>query len=172
MKSISALVMTFALVLSVHASDVTVKISKVHLCCDGCVNGVQKAIGAVPGVTASTDKNAGTVDLTGPDNLTVQKAADGLVAAGYFGKSSSPSVKINNTTGAKGQKVQLLGVKGVHLCCGKCVKAVDEALKSVSGVEKHTAARGVKSFEITGDFSDVEVFAALQKAGMTGKAVR
>ena len=49
------------------------------------------------------------------------------------------------------------------------VSAVDEALKSVSGVKSHTAEKGKKSFEVAGDFNDKEVFTALQKSGLTGK---
>jgi copper chaperone CopZ len=165
-----SLVAALALVLAVHASDVTVKISKVHLCCGGCVSGVEKAVSKVDGVTASADKDAGTVTLTGPDTATVQKAADALVKAGYFGKSSDPSIKIKSNTKAKGETVQSLDVSGVHLCCGKCVKTIDEALKSVQGVKSHTAAKGAKSFEVTGDFNDKDVFTALQKAGFTGTA--
>jgi hypothetical protein len=37
----------FALVLSA-AAEVTVKISDVHICCKGCVNGIEKAVSAVP----------------------------------------------------------------------------------------------------------------------------
>ena len=171
MKSpIAALLLASAFGLSVHAADVAVKISNVHLCCKSCVTGVEKAVGEVPGASASVDKDAGTVGLSGPSAETVQKAADALVAAGYFGRSSDSKVRINDSTGAKGQKVQSLQVNGVHLCCGKCVTAVDEALKTVSGVKAHTAVKGVKSFEVTGDFNDKAVFAALQKAGLTGKA--
>jgi copper chaperone CopZ len=74
-----------------------------------------------------------------------------------------------SATGAKGEKVQSLKVDGVHLCCGKCVKSVNTALESVTGVKANTATKGAKSFEITGDFNDKEVFAALQKAGLTGQ---
>ncbi len=129
----------FSLVLSAHAAEVTTKLSDVHLCCQNCVKGVQAAISKVPGATASVDKGEGTVKLAGPDTATVQKAADALVAAGYFGKSSDPSIKISSNTGAKGKQVQSLKVEGVHLCCGKCVTAVDEAVKSVSGVKSDTA---------------------------------
>jgi copper chaperone CopZ len=58
----------------------------------------------------------------------------------------------------------------MHLCCGKCVKAVDHALKSVPGVKEHNATKGAKSFDVTGDFNDQDVFAALQKEGFAGKA--
>ena len=116
------------------------------------------------------DKDAGTVTLAGPDAATVQKAADALVAAGYFCSSNDAAIKIKNSTGAKGAKVQTLQVNGVHLCCGKCVTAVDEALKAVPGVKSHTAEKGAKSFAVTGDFTDKDVFTSLQKAGLTGKA--
>jgi copper chaperone CopZ len=131
---------------------------------------VQTAVSKVEGVTAAADRDAGTVTLTGADKAALQKAADALVAAGYFGKSSDSSIKISNQTGAKGQKVQSLKVEGVHLCCGKCVSAVDDALKTVPGVKSHTAAKNTKSFEVTGDFNDKEVFGALQKAGLSGQA--
>jgi hypothetical protein len=49
---------------------------------------------------------------------------------------------------------------------------VDEALKSVSGVKSHTAVKGAKSFDVSGDFNDKEVFSALQKAGLAGKAAK
>jgi copper chaperone CopZ len=91
------------------------------------------------------------------------------VAGGYFGKSSDASIKINADTGAKNQKVQSLKIEGLHLCCGKCVKAVTEALATVPGVTGNTAAKGAKSFEVTGDFNDKDVFDALQKAGLTGQ---
>jgi len=95
-----------------------------------------------------------------------------LVAAGYFGKSSNAGVKLAPNTRAKGAKVQTLKVEGVHLCCGKCVSAVDKAVKSVSGVQEHTAKKNVESFEVTGNFNDKEVFDALQKAGLSGKVAK
>jgi hypothetical protein len=81
------------------------------------------------------------------------------------------SVKLANETGAKGEKVKSLKMEGVHLCCGKCVKAVDKATASVSGVKAHTATKGAKSFEVTGDFNDKDLMTALQKEGLTGKIV-
>src|SRR6266536_6638195 len=116
-------VAAFALTVSVRAGEVSDKITDVHLCCPSCVKGVKKAVEGVQGATASANQDAGTVSLTGPDTATVQKAADALVAAGYFGQSSDSKIKINDRTGAKGKMVQSLQVNGVHLCCGKCVEA-------------------------------------------------
>lgn len=169
-KLFASLVAVSALAWSAQATDVSAKITDVHLCCQGCVKGVQKAIAEVPGASVTVDQDNDTVTLTGPDTATVQKAADALVAAGYFGKSADDSIKLNADTGAKNAKVQSLKIKGVHLCCGKCVKAVNEALAGVPGVTANTAAKGAKSFEVAGDFNDKDVFDALQKAGLTGKA--
>ncbi len=157
--------------LSVRA-EVSAKISGVHLCCPSCVKGVEKAVGDAKDVTATVDKDAGTVTLTGPDKAAVQKAADALVAAGYFGKSSNQDIRIISDTGAKGKKVETLKLEGVHLCCGKCVSAVDKAVKSVPGVKEQTAKKNAESFDVTGDFDDKEVINALQKAGLTGKVAK
>lgn len=172
MKSI--LVSSFlavALAISARAADVSVKLTDVHLCCHGCVNGVEKAVSGVNGVTATSDMDADTVSLTGPDTASVQKAVDAIVAAGYFGKSSDPAITVNADTGAKDQKVQSMKIENVHLCCGKCVKSVNQALGAVPGVTGNTAAKGAKSFTVTGDFNEQDAMAALQKAGLTGHVV-
>jgi len=151
------------------AADSTAKISDVHLCCKGCVNGVEKAVSKVPDVKADVDQDAGTVTLTGPNAEAVQKAADAMIAAGYFGKPADNSVKMSADTGAKGEHATKATVEGVHLCCGKCVKAVDKAVNATMGAKAHTATKGAKTFEVTGDFNDKDLAAALQKEGLTGK---
>ena len=166
---ILTVIAAFVLSLSARAADVTVKISEVHLCCKNCVAGVEKALEKVDGAKVEADQEAGTVTITGPDTVTVQKAAAALIKGGYFGKSSDPAIKMNARSGAKDQKVQSVKVEGVHLCCAKCVKAVDHAVKSVPGVKEQTAVKGAKSFEVTGDFNEKELFAALQKEGLCGK---
>ena len=153
-------------------AETSTKISDVHLCCQGCVKGVEKAVANVKEVSASVDEDAGTVTLAGPDKAAVQKAANALVAAGYFGKSSNDEIKLSTDTGAKGKKVQTLKLEGVHLCCGKCVSAADKAMKSVSGVREHTAKKNAASFEVTGDFNDSEVLKALQNAGLNARVAR
>jgi periplasmic mercuric ion binding protein len=171
-KLFASAILGLALTVSVRAADVSVKLAGVHLCCQSCVKGVQKAVGQVPGVTAEADQDEGAVSLTGPDTATVQKAVDALVAAGYFGKSGNADIKVNAHTGARDQTVQSLQVEGVHLCCNKCVKSVNEALGSVTGVTANTAAKDAKTFTVTGNFNDKQVFDALQHAGLTGKAAK
>jgi copper chaperone CopZ len=167
-KSILTLIVTAALA-SFAQAESTVKLSGVHLCCKSCVKGVDKAVGTVSGASAASDADGGTVTITAADAGTAQKAVDALVAAGYYGKSEDAAIKVNSATGAKDAKVSALTVKDVHLCCGKCVKAVNTALADVKGVTSNTAEKNATSFEVKGDFSPVEVFSALQKAGLTGK---
>ena len=172
MKNMLASVVIASVITLPATAEVSAKISGVHLCCQSCVKGIEKAVADVKGTTTDVDKDAGTVTLTGPDKAAVQKAANALVAAGYFGKSSDDSIKMAQETGAKGQKVQTLKLEGVHLCCGKCVSAVEKAVKSVAGVKDHTAKKNAESFEVTGDFNDREVLDALQSAGLTGKVAK
>ena len=167
-KSILTLVATLALAAFAHAES-TVKLSNVHLCCKSCVKGVDKAVGTVSGASAVSDSDASTVTITASDAATAQKAVDALTAAGYFGKSEDPAIKVSDATGAKDAKVSSLTVSDVHLCCPKCVKAVNAALATVPGVTSNTAEKNAKSFEIKGDFKPTDVFGALQKAGLTGK---
>lgn len=165
---LSALVISLALGTSARAAEV--KLTDVHLCCNNCVKGVEKAVAKVSGATAQSDKDTGTVTLSASDKATVQKAVDALVAAGYFGKSSDASVKVSADSGAKDGKVQSLKVVGLHLCCPKCVSAAQKALATVPGVKANTAEKNAETFEVTGEFNAKDVFTALNKAGLAAKA--
>ena len=165
-------ILALTLAVSTQAAESSVKLTDVHLCCQSCVKGVDKAVGKIEGVKATSDMDEKTVSLTGPDTATLQKAVDALVAAGYYGKSSDAAIKVSADTGAKNEKVQSLKVEDTHLCCGSCVKAVNKALGSVSGVTGNTAAKGATSFTINGDFNDKEAMDALQKAGLTGHVAK
>src|SRR5262245_35859673 len=81
-----AIVISFCF--SAIAADKSAKISGVHLCCKKCVSELEKAVSNVPEAKADVDPDSRTVTLSGPDSATVQKAADAMVKAGYFGKSS------------------------------------------------------------------------------------
>jgi copper chaperone CopZ len=166
----SALVLSIALAPAALA-DVTVTLKDVHICCTSCVKAIDKATATVNGAAVVSDKDAETVTITAPDNATAQKAVDALVAAGYFGVSSDPAIKVDATTGASAGNVQTLAVNGVHLCCKTCVTDVNEALAKVPGVKATTAAKGAATFEVTGDgFNAQDVFTALHDAGFAGKA--
>ncbi len=168
-KSILVLIATSALA-TFASAETSVKISGVHLCCNSCVVGAEKAVAKAKGATATVDKDGGTVTITGADKAAVQSGVDALVKAGYFGKSESSDVTLKDISGAKDGKAAKMTVGDVHLCCDKCATAAKKALAKVKGVTGDTAAKKVTSFEVTGDFSPKEVMAALQAAGLTGTA--
>jgi copper chaperone CopZ len=170
MKRLLTLASVFiSLAWSTQAAENNVKLTSVHLCCASCVKAVDKAVSAVPGASAQSDKEAGTVTIAAPDKATAQKAVDALVAAGYFGSSSDPDIKVVDKTGAEKGKTKSLKITGVHVCCGKCATAINDAVTKVKGVKASTATKGSDSFEVSGDFKAKPVFAALNKAGFSGK---
>ena len=168
-KQLLTIIATTALA-TFASAETSVKLSGVHLCCNSCVKGVEQAVTKAKGVTAVCDKDASTVTLTAADAASAQKAVDALDKAGYFGKSADAAVSFKDNSGAKDGKATSLTVNGVHLCCDKCVKAVNAALGKVKGVSSNTAEKKATSFEVKGDFNPKEVFAALQAAGLTGTA--
>lgn len=140
-------------------ADATITLTGVHNCCGGCADGIEEAI-TQAGATADIDDS--TVKITAKTEADVKKATDALVAAGYFGEgASAPEVEDAQVKSAK--------VGGVHLCCGKCVKAVEKAVKSVKGATSHTAKKNSDTFSVEGDFSTKELAAALNKAGFSGR---
>jgi copper chaperone CopZ len=163
-------VAAFTFAVAVSADEV--KLSNVHLCCNACVKGAEKAAAKAAGATVTVDKDAGTVAISASNKAAIQQAVDALVAAGYYGKSSDASVKLAANAGATDAKVSSLKLEGVHLCCAKCVTAVQKAVSSVAGVKGNTAEKNAKVFEVTGDFSAKAVLDALHNAGLTGNVAK
>ncbi|HEV2691814.1 MAG TPA: heavy-metal-associated domain-containing protein [Verrucomicrobiae bacterium] len=172
MKYFASLMIALAVGLSVQAADVTTKITDTHVCCGSCQKAVSNIVAHVEGLTGSADEDSSTISLSGPDTATVQKGADALVTAGFYGKSSNPDIKIASDTGVKGEKVKSLKLDDVHICCGHCVKDINEALSAVPGVTGNDAAKGNKTLTINGDFNDKDAVDALQKIGLTGKVAK
>lgn len=160
MKSLSLIIVgaAFAAFTLQASAESTLELTGVHNCCKSCTKGIEKAVTGA-GATATIDGE--TVTITARSSSDVKKAAEALVAAGYFGEgATAPEVKDAKVKSAK--------VSGVHLCCGKCVTAVEKAVKSVAGASSHTAEKGSESFTVEGDFSTKELAAALNKAGLSG----
>jgi copper chaperone CopZ len=157
----SALISSLSLVLSLSAlADSSIVLNGVHNCCKKCDNGINEAITKVAGATAQIEKNKVTV--TAKDEATAKQAVASLVSSGYFGEGAvAPAVA--------DAKVKSATVDGVHLCCGKCVTAVENAVTSVGGVTGHTATKGATSFKVEGDFNTKELAAALNKNGFSGQ---
>lgn len=172
MKQLILSVFVFSLAaLSSAQAETTVKLSGVHLCCGGCVKGIEKALAKVEGASAECDRKAGTVMVKAADDAGAKKALVAIGRAGYYGKSDNAKLKIPGRK-AKDQKVTDQKVGGVHLCCGACVKAVDRVVAKIDGATGHDAQKGSKTFTVKGSYSLAALQAAFQAEGLNGRSVR
>ena len=141
-------------------ADSNLVLNGVHNCCKKCDTGITEAVEKVEGASAKTDKRKVTV--TAKDEATARLAIESLVKNGYFGEGAVPPAVVD-------QKVKSATVNGLHLCCGKCVTAAEDAVLSVPGVTGHNAVKGAASFKVDGDFSTQQLANALHKAGLLGE---
>ena len=144
----------------------TVSLKGVHLCCKSCVTGVAKAAQSV-GASATSKPQQKLVIIEAADDATASKAVAAVAKAGYYGKSSNPAIAIS--TDLKDATVTSATVSGVHLCCGKCVRAVDKAIESLKGASGHTAEKKSASFKVRGSFSLKALSDALHENGLHGQ---
>ena len=157
MKLLPSILSIAVLLAAAAQADSTIKLSGVHNCCKSCANGISAAVAKVAGAEAKIDKR--TVEVTAKDEASATQAVASLLSAGYFGVgATAPEVA--------DAKVKTADVSGLHLCCGKCVTAAEDAIMGVSGVTKHNATKGAKTFQVEGDFSTKQLAAALNKAGL------
>ena len=161
MKSIALLTATILLSLGVAArAETTVTLTGLHNCCGSCEKGITKALTSVKDVTAVVEDDKATI--TAKTKSGADKAVEALLAAGYYGVGA-PEQKIAD------KKVKSATVSGTHLCCGKCVTGIENAVKTVPGATTHTATKGAKTFTVEGDFNLKDLLAALNKAGYHGE---
>ena len=164
MKTLIIMLFTLGSTCLLTGADTKVTLSGVHLCCKGCVKGVSKAV-EQSGGKAACDAKAGTVVISG-DKETIEKALESVAKAGYYGKSDNEALSIACQGGAKDEKVKSLTLSGAHLCCGKCVKAVTKAMDATDGADAHTAKKGSKTFEVSGNFNAKAFIKALHDNGL------
>ena len=138
--NIVSILMVVALILPGFATaSTTVTLKGVHLCCKGCVTGAVNAAKKGGASNATAKPQQRQVIIEAADVATANKAVQAVAAAGYYGKSDNPKAAI--AAGVEDVKVTSANVSGVHLCCGKCVRAVDKAVENLKGASGHTAEK-------------------------------
>jgi periplasmic mercuric ion binding protein len=158
--------------LGVPALAAEAKISKTHICCGGCVSGIEEALGKVEGLTEiSVDKDAKTISFQAADKKMARQGVRALNRAGFGGEATvdGKALKPPAANVEKGTKADEVKLTRLHLCCPACTKAVQEAVSKVEGVASVTCDEEKGTCTATG--KDVEVLAvldALQKAGFNG----
>lgn len=144
------------------AGPVELTLAEAHLCCGGCRNAVVGAVAGMEGVAVTTEgKN---VMVSAPTGAKAMEAVKAIHAAGYYGV---PSMEIfADKTPYAAEKTKSATLTGIHLCCGKCVTAATEAIKSVEGVAEVTGMeKNAAQVTVSGEFSPAALAQALHAAG-------
>jgi len=150
-------------------TEIQVKLTGVHLCCQGCVNAANTALMSVEGVHSRSEMENGTVTLTGKDDAAAQKALNALATAGFYGNSDNQNLVMKPGGTLPVGKIKSVKVSGIHNCCGPCCDAIKEAINSVQGVTSNTAKPRVTTFAVTGDFYAADLERALNRAGFSAQ---
>ncbi len=161
-----------ALTASVRA-ETTLTMTGVHNCCGSCAKGITKAGSIGEGVTIDVPDKSTTVTIVSKKKGDAKKAADAIIAAGYFGKiegeeSASKSASKPAAAAKPEAKMTKATVSGVHLCCKKCEVAAADAVKTVPGITKSDIVAKATSFTVEGEFTKTELATALNAAGFAG----
>ena len=154
--------------MATHA-DIQVNLAGVHLCCQGCTDAVNNAIMSVDGIHSRCDMEHGTVTFTAYDASAARKALAALAAAGFYGTSDDPQLKMVPVNDVPRGKVHRLIVSSIHNCCDLCFEAIQEAIATVEGVSGDTAEPRATKFEVTGDFSAAALVEAINAAGFSAR---
>jgi len=161
-----------ALAASVRA-ETTLTMTGVHNCCGSCAKGITKAGSIGEGVTVTVPEKGTTVTIVSKKKGDAKKAAEAIIAAGYFGKiegeeSTAKSASKPAAAAKPEAKMTKATVSGVHLCCKKCEVAAAGAVKTVPGITKSDIVAKATSFTVEGEFTKSELTAALNAAGFAG----
>lgn len=159
-----------AVVLASPAVAGDVEVKGPHICCKQCVKVVGKILDKVEGVSdASCDIKTKTITFKAKDSAVAKAAVKALVDGGFYGKATEDgkAIKLGLGKVAKGDKLDKVTVKGVHVCCGQCEKALKNLFKDStvtfdgSGPQRTVIISG-------GELYLGDVRSALHKAGFNG----
>jgi copper chaperone CopZ len=141
-----------------------------HICCGQCVKVAQGLLAKVDGVSdAKADAKTKTVTFTAKDAAAAKAGIDALVKGGFAGTATSDGeeVKTELPAVAKGDKVNAVVVKDVHVCCGQCQKAIKGLFEG--SMVSFDGPGPQRTVTITGgELYRGTVLEALRKAGFNG----
>lgn len=143
---------------------VKVTMEGMHLCCGAC----KKA--------ATAETTYGGVELSIEGDVLVIQAEDAKKATWAVttmyerGFAGTTNYEIATPRTGSIANVDSMTFGSTHLCCGKCVTAVEEVLATVEGVESYSVEKGAKTFSVSGRFAPAKVVEALRAVGMNADA--
>lgn len=154
---------------AVARAETTITMTGLHNCCGSCAKGIIKAGTSVgKDVTVDLPEKSTTATITTKKKGDAMKAAEAIIAAGYYGKVEGAETAAAPASSTPEAKMTKATVSGVHLCCKKCETAAAKAVATVSGITKHDIVSKATSFTVEGEFTKSELAAALNAAGFAG----
>jgi copper chaperone CopZ len=153
---------------TVVASDVEVK--GPHICCGQCVKVVGKLLEKVDGVSdVKADAKTKTVTFTAANNTAAKAGFKALVDGGFFGSATEDgkAIKLEVAGTKKGDKLEKVTVKAVHVCCGQCQNAINKLFKDSKVSYEGKGAQRTVVIE-GGELYRGSVLEALRKSGFNG----
>lgn len=159
----SSILVTLCLLSNAAFAVTKLTLSDVHICCMTCQETIEHAVLGVKGANVSVDRDTNSVAISANDDTVVQAAVDAVANAGFYGKSDNNQVAIK--TAAMDAKSSSAEFVGFHNCCGGCSAAIEEAVKSVVGVQ--TASISKRSCLVQGNFNEASVLKAINNAGFS-----
>jgi len=163
MKKLAIAVLMLLSVFQLQAEE-KVELKGVHLCCNGCVKAIDKAVQKT-GANSTCDKKKKTVVVTAKDAAAMKKALGAVASSGYYG-SSEGEYQIKQAKGSD-EMVSKIALGGFHNCCKKCTTGMTKAVESVSGVKKHSVASKKRDFTVEGNFKVSELLNTINEHGFS-----
>jgi len=151
--------------------ETRVKLSGVHLCCEGCTGAVEDAVSRVPGVSVECSIDDGTATLSAQDPEAIQQALDAIAGAGFHGESDNKSLTMRPDPNLPEGRIKKATISQIHNCCDICYGDIQKAIHSTQGVAADTGGPKKSQFEVTGDFSADELLQNLHKAGFNARVM-
>lgn len=153
------------------AGPTEVVLSGAHLCCSKCEKKMEEAVARYDDIKLEFNKDAGTVTFKGETGQAVEDALFKVYDAGFYGTTDHERLQMKKPGGSK-TEYEALDVTGIHVCCGKCEKAVKSALKNVPGIEEDTVEKEKSSFKVSGKkITIADLNKALNDVGLNAKSI-
>jgi copper chaperone CopZ len=106
-------------------ADEKTEVKGPHICCPMCAKSVEAILGKVEGVSeVKCSVPNKTVTFNATNKATAEKALDALYTGGFAGTAKFGDAAITRPAPKVEGKGNEVVVKGVHSCCGMCVKAI------------------------------------------------
>jgi len=157
----------FSLLASSAVLAAEVKLEGVHLCCGKCVKSASQSLTGVAGVSAvRVNKDDETVTFQAADEAAAQRGLTALADAGFYGETATPSPDFKVDAKRTANEIH---ISRLHLCCGGCVHAAEDAVKTLPGFKGVSTQSKQGTMTVTGEkLSYAAILKALHEAGMHG----